>query len=161
MPLNEDAMATINLRVNGKAQAIEADPASPLLYALADDLKLNGPKFGCGLAQCGSCTVLYDGEPIRSCTTSIGDVAGHEITTVEGLGSIENLHPIQKAFIEEQAMQCGFCLSGPMLYGKALIDKNPGATEAEILRALNGLICRCYSHGRMVKAIQRYGQEVR
>ena len=97
-------MAIINLRVNGKAQSIDADPDSPLLYALSDELKLNGPKFGCGLAQCGACTVLYDGDPIRSCTTSIGDVAGHDITTIEGLGSTDKLHPVQKAFIDEQAM---------------------------------------------------------
>ena len=154
-------MATINLRVNGRAQTVDADPDSPLLYVLADDLKLNGPKFGCGLAQCGSCTVLFDGEPIRSCTTSVGDVAGHDITTIEGLGTIDKLHPIQKAFIDEQALQCGFCLSGPMLYGKTIIDKNPNATEAEILRGLNGLICRCHAHVRMVKALQRYAQEVR
>ena len=154
-------MAIINLRVNGKAQSIDADPDSPLLYALSDELKLNGPKFGCGLAQCGACTVLYDGDPIRSCTTSIGDVAGHDITTIEGLGSTDKLHPVQKAFIDEQAMQCGFCLSGPMLYGKTFIDKNPNATEAEIVRALNGLICRCHAHVRMVKALQRYALEVR
>ena len=154
-------MAMINLKVNGKAVSVDADPDSPLLYALSDDLKLNGPKFGCGLAQCGACTVLYDGEPIRSCTTSIGDVAGHDITTIEGLGTIDRLHPIQKAFIDEQALQCGFCLSGPMLYGKAYIDKNPSASEADILRALNGLLCRCHAHTRMVKALQRYAQEVR
>jgi nicotinate dehydrogenase subunit A len=154
-------MATINLRVNGRAQTVDADPDSPLLYVLADDLKLNGPKFGCGLAQCGACTVLFDGEPIRSCTTSVGDVAGHEITTIEGLGTIDRLHPIQKAFIDEQAIQCGFCLSGPMLYGKVFIDKNPGASEAQIVGALNGLICRCHTHVRMVKALQRYAQEVR
>ena len=154
-------MAMINLKVNGKAVSVDADPDSALLYALSDDLKLNGPKFGCGLAQCGACTVLYDGEPIRSCTTSIGDVAGHDITTIEGLGTIDRLHPIQKAFIDEQALQCGFCLSGPMLYGKAYIDKNPSASEADILRALNGLLCRCHAHTRMVKALQRYAQEVR
>ncbi len=154
-------MAMINLKVNGKAVSVDADPDSPLLYALSDDLKLNGPKFGCGLAQCGACTVLYDGEPIRSCTTSIGDVAGHDITTIEGLGTVDRLHPIQKAFIDEQALQCGFCLSGPMLYGKAYIDKNPSASEADILRALNGLLCRCHAHTRMVKALQRYAQEVR
>jgi len=153
-------MATFNLRVNGTSRTVEADPDSPLLYVLSDDLKLNGPKFGCGLAQCGACTVLYDGEPIRSCTTIVSDVAGHDITTIEGLGTIDKLHPIQKAFIDEQAVQCGFCLSGPMLYGKTFIDKNPRASEAEILKALNGLICRCHTHVRMVKALQRYAQGV-
>lgn len=154
-------MAAINFRVNGRAVTVDGDADSPLLYALSDNLRLNGPKLGCGLAQCGSCTVLLDGEPIRSCTTGLGEAAGHEVTTIDGLGTIERLHPLQKAFIDEQALQCGFCLSGPMLYGKTFIDKNPNATEAEIVRALDGLLCRCHAHTRMVKALQRYAQEVK
>jgi len=125
-----------------------------------DDLELNGPKFGCGLAQCGACTVLLDGQPIRSCVRQMASVDGHEITTIEGLGTEENPHPIQRAFTEEQAVQCAFCISGIMLYGKIFIDQNPGATEGQIITALNGLLCRCYSHTRMVRALLRYAQEV-
>jgi nicotinate dehydrogenase subunit A len=135
------------------------DPDTPLLYVLQDDLKLNGPKFGCGLGQCGACTVLMDGQPIRSCDTAMSDVNGHEITTIEGLGTVDNPHPIQAAFIAEQAMHCGYCISGPMLYGKAFIDQQPGASEADILQALSGLICRCHSHTRMVRALVRYAKE--
>ncbi len=128
---------------------------------MPEDLQLNGPKFGCGAAQCGACTVLVDGVPIRSCRRPMSTVSGREVTTIEGLGTTENPHPIQTAFIEEQAGQCAFCISGPMLYGKVFIDQNPGATEDQIIQALNGLICRCYSHLRMVRALVRYAQEVR
>jgi nicotinate dehydrogenase subunit A len=140
-----------------RAATVEADPETPLLYTLADDLELNGPKFGCGQAQCGSCTVLMDGEPTRCCVVPVKQAAGREILTIES----KTLRVLQNAFIEEQAVQCGFCLSGPMLQGKAFIDKNPNASEAEILRALSGLICRCYAHVRMVKALQRYAREIR
>src|SRR5262245_61505294 len=118
----------INLTVNGKSVSVDVDPDTPLLYVLSEDLKLNGTKFGCGLAQCGACTVLLDGEPARSCTTLTSDAADHDILTIEGLGTEENPHPIQQAFIAEQAVQCGFCISGPMLYGKAFVDQNPGAS---------------------------------
>src|SRR5213593_522640 len=128
-------MAAVSLKVNGRSYMVDADPGTPLLYVLTDDVQLNGPKFGCGLAECGSCTVLLDGEPIRSCVTPISDVVGHEVTSIEGLGTLEKPHPIQTAFIEEQAVQCGYCISGPMLYGKAYIDKNPNATQEEILQA--------------------------
>src|SRR5262249_13758475 len=138
----------VTMKVNGRSYTAEVDPETPLLYVLADDLQLNGPKFGCGLAQCGACTVLLDGQPIRSCITPISEMAGHEITTIEGLGTLDNLHPIQKAFIAEQAAQCGYCLSGPMLYGKAFIDQNPNATEDAIIQALDGLLCRCHTHFR-------------
>jgi nicotinate dehydrogenase subunit A len=154
-------MATIHFRLNGQPATVDADPDSPLLTALTDDLALNGPKFGCGIAQCGSCTVLMDGAPVRPCVIPVAKAEGHEITTIEGLGTVDRLHPLQRAFIEEQAVQCGFCLSGPMLQGKVFIDKNPNATEAEILHALNGVICRCHTHTRMVKALQRYAREVR
>jgi nicotinate dehydrogenase subunit A len=152
-------MAAITMTVNGNAYSADVDPDTPLLYVLQDDLKLNGPKFGCGLGQCGACTVLMDGQPIRSCDTAMSDVNGHEITTIEGLGTVDNPHPIQAAFIAEQAMHCGYCISGPMLYGKAFIDQQPGASEADILQALSGLICRCHSHTRMVRALVRYAKE--
>ncbi|HYL35430.1 MAG TPA: (2Fe-2S)-binding protein [Bryobacteraceae bacterium] len=154
-------MAAYSLTVNGNAVSLEVDdPNTPLLYLLKDNLSLNGPKFGCGLGQCGSCTVLLDGQPIRSCITAISDSAGHEVITIEGLGTPDNPHPIQQAFIEEQAMHCGYCLSGPMLYGKAFIDQNPGATQDQILAALgqSQLLCRCHSHNRMLRALVRYAQ---
>ncbi len=154
-------MPVYTLTVNGQPYSVEVDPPStPLLYVLMDDLELNGPKFGCGLAQCGACTVLLDGQPIRSCVRQVSSADGHEITTIEGLGTKENPHPIQRAFTEEQAVQCAFCISGIMLYGKTYIDQHPGATEGEIITALNGLLCRCYSHTRMVRALLRYAQEV-
>jgi nicotinate dehydrogenase subunit A len=153
-------MAVVSLTVNGKLYSLDVDTDSPLLYILQDNLNLNGPKFGCGLGQCGACTVLVDGQPIRSCITVTSAVAGHEVTTIEGLGTLDNLHPLQSAFIAEQAMQCGYCISGPMLYGKAFIDQNPKATAADILNALNGLLCRCHAHARMLKALVRYAQGV-
>ena len=151
----------ITFSVNGESRTVDVDPATFLLYVLTEDLQLNGPKFGCGLAQCGACTVLVDGVPIRSCRRPMSTVDGREVTTIEGLGTTENPHPIQTAFIEEQAGQCAYCISGPMLYGKVFIDQNPGATEDQIIQALNGLICRCYTHVRMVRALVRYAQEVR
>ena len=154
-------MAVVNLTVNGRNYAVDTDPETPLLYVLTDDLELNGPKFGCGLSQCGSCTVLLDGAPIRSCQTALSRVGARKVTTIEGLGTIDKPHPIQKAFIDEQAMQCGHCISGPMLYGKAFIDRNPNASEDQIVKALDGLICRCYAHVRMVRALVRYAREVK
>jgi nicotinate dehydrogenase subunit A len=148
------------LNVNGGAYSVEVDdPTTPLLYILQENLKLNGPKFGCGLAECGACTVLLDGQPIRSCVTAISDSAGHQITTIDGLATPDGLDPIQTAFIEEQAMQCGYCISGPMLYGKAFIDQNPNATQQDIIQALSGLLCRCHAHTRMVRALVRYAEE--
>ena len=153
-------MAVYNLNVNGKRHSVDVDdPTTPLLYILQENLQLNGPKFGCGLGQCGSCTVLLDGEPIRSCITQISDSADHAIISIEGLGSPERPHPIQQAFITEQAMHCGYCISGPMLYGYAYIEKNPNASRAQILQALSGLLCRCHSHQRMMNALERYAQE--
>jgi nicotinate dehydrogenase subunit A len=152
-------LANITLTVNGGPYSADVDPDTPLLYVLQDDLKLNGPKFGCGLAQCGACTVLLDGEPIRSCVTPMSKAAGHSVTTIEGLGTVDNPHPIQTAFITEQAMHCGFCISGPMLYRKVFIDGQPNATEADIAQALRGLLCRCYAHTRMIKALVRYAKE--
>lgn len=153
-------MPRISLRVNGKAVAVDVDdPNIPLLYVLTDDLRLNGPKYGCGVAQCGSCTVLMDGLPIRSCVTPVSRAKG-AITTIEGLGTVDKPHPIQQAFIDEQAIQCGYCVSGVMLYGKAYIDRNPGATDDQIANALTGLICRCHAHFRILKALRRYANGV-
>jgi nicotinate dehydrogenase subunit A len=153
-------MASLNLTVNGQPVTVDVDPDSPLLNVLSDNLQLNGPKFGCGLSECGACTVLMDGQPIRSCSTAMSDANGHDILTIEGLGTVDNPHPLQSAFIAEQAAQCGYCLSGPMLYGKVFVEQNPGATAADISQALDGLLCRCHTHTRMVKALLRYAQGV-
>ena len=159
-------MAAYQLNVNGGSHSVDVDdPNTPLLYILQENLQLNGPKFGCGLGQCGSCTILLGGQAIRSCITPVSMAVGQPIITIEGLGTIENPHPIQQAFIDEQAMHCGYCLSGPMLYGYAFIEQNPNATEAQILNALSPsvagqLLCRCHSHQRMLKALVRYAQEV-
>ena len=151
-------MSTITLKVDGRAHTLDLDPTTPLLYVLSDDLELRGPKFGCGLAQCGACTVIVKGQAIRSCVTPVGTVAGSEITTLDGLGTIQNPHPIQKAFIEEQAMQCGFCLNGVIMTAKAFVDRNPKATGAQIQQAMSGVLCRCFTHVRMLRAIKRYAQ---
>ena len=153
-------MATIALIVNGRSHSVDLDPATPLLYALSDDIALNGPKFGCGLGQCGACTVIVGGRAIRSCQTPVSSVAGAEITTLEGLGTPERPHPIQKAFIDEQAAQCGFCLNGIILTAKAFLDERPKASDAEIQQAMSGVLCRCFAHARMLRAIKRYAQEV-
>ncbi len=148
-------MAVISLTVNGRAHSVDVDPTTPLLYVLSDDLQLNGPKFGCGLGQCGCCTVIAAGQAVRSCVTPVSAVTG-EITTLEGLGTLEQPHPIQQAFIDEQAVQCGFCLSGVIMTAKALLDRNPRASEPEIRQALSNVLCRCAAHSRMIKAISRY-----
>jgi len=154
-------MSSLTLRVNGRPVSVNVDPATPLLYVLSDDLGLRGPKFGCGLGQCGCCTVIVKGEAIRSCVTPVNAVAGSEIMTLEGLGTVEKPHPIQKAFVDEQAMQCGFCVSGVILTAKAFLDRNPKATEPEIRQAMSGVLCRCHAHVRMMRAIKRYAQEVK
>ena len=153
-------MANITLNVNGRSHTVDVDPATPLLYVLSDDLALNGPKFGCGLGQCGACTVIARGRAIRSCVTPVNTVAGAAITTLEGLGSIERPHPIQQAFIDEGAAQCGFCLSGVILTAKAFVDEHPKPSDAQIQDALSGVLCRCFAHTRMLRAIRRYAQEV-
>lgn len=147
---------SIRLKVNGRTHTVDVDPATPLLYVLSDDLALNGPKFGCGLGQCGCCMVIARGQAIRSCVTAVGSVAGAEITTLEGLGTVEKPHPIQQAFIDEQAMQCGFCVNGVIMTAKALLDRTPKASEPEIRRAMSNVLCRCGSHTRMLRAIRRY-----
>lgn len=154
-------MSTIAFSVNGRSHSLELDPATPLLYVLSDDLALNGPKFGCGLGQCGACTVIANGRAIRSCTTPVGTMTGADLTTLDGLGTAENPHPLQKAFIQEQAAQCGFCLSGVILTAKALLDSNPNAGEPEIKQALSGVLCRCFTHTRMLRAISNYARERR
>lgn len=154
-------MAEVKLTVNGKAHTADVDPDMPLLDLLIEDLRLNGPKFGCGLSQCGACTVLLDGVPTRSCVTPCSASAGKKVTTIEGLGSTSNLHRLQQIFIEEQAVQCGYCVSGVMLYGKTYVDSHPGASREDIVAALSGVICRCYTHTRMVRAFERYAKEVK
>jgi len=154
-------MASYALRVNGKTRAVSVEPSTPLLYVLRNDLELNGPKFGCGLSQCGACTVLMDGKPIRSCVTPVASAAKGQITTIEGLGTLERLHPLQRAFIAEQACQCGYCGNGMVMSAKALLDGNPAPTELEIKRALDGHLCRCASHNRIVRAVQRAAREMR
>ena len=153
-------MSAINLKVNGRTHAVDLDPATPLLYLLSDDLELRGPKFGCGLGQCGACTASVNGAAVRTCITPVSVVAGKEIVTLEGLGSPEKPHPIQQAFIDEQAAQCGFCLNGVILTAKAFLDKHPRATEAEMQEALSGVLCRCFTHTRMHAAIRRYRKAV-
>ncbi|HVB37149.1 MAG TPA: (2Fe-2S)-binding protein [Vicinamibacterales bacterium] len=149
-------MPPIALTVNGRRHTIDVDPATPLLYVLSDDLGLNGPKFGCGLGQCGACTVIVRGQAIRSCVTPVRLMAGAEITTLEGLGSPDKPHPIQQAFIDEQAAQCGFCLNAVIMTAKAFLDQHPTAGEEEIRSALSNVLCRCFTHTRLMKAIDRY-----
>lgn len=151
----------VSLKVNGQSHTVDVDPTTPLLYVLSDDLALRGPKFGCGLGQCGCCTVIVKGAAVRSCITPVQTMNGAEITTLEGLGTLEKPHALQKAFIDEQAMQCGFCLSGVMLTAKVALDKNPRASDAQLRQALSTVLCRCGAHVRMMKAIKRYQQEVR
>jgi nicotinate dehydrogenase subunit A len=139
---------------------VETDPGTPLLYVLGEDLGLNGPKFGCGLGQCGACTVIVNGRAIRSCITPAESLAGMEITTLEGIGTPEKLHPLQQAFIDEQAAQCGFCVNAVIMTSKALLDKNPKASRAEITQALSNVFCRCYTHVRMYRAIEKAQKEM-
>jgi nicotinate dehydrogenase subunit A len=153
-------MSAISLKVNGRSQTVDLDPATPLLHVLSDDLGLRGPKFGCGLALCGSCIVLVKGRAIRSCVTPVGAVAGADVTTLEGLGTPEAPHPIQRAFIEEQAAQCGFCLNGVILTAKALLDRTPKASDEQIRQELSAVLCRCFAHVRIMRAIKRYAREM-
>ena len=154
-------MASFSLRVNGATRTVSVEPETPLLYVLRNDLELNGPKFGCGLAQCGACTVLLDGKAVRSCVTPVSAAVKARVTTIEGLGTAERLHPLQRAFIEEQACQCGYCGSGMVMSAKALLDRNPQPSERQIKQALNGHLCRCASHNRIVRAVQRAAKEMR
>jgi nicotinate dehydrogenase subunit A len=149
-------MAAISLRVNGHVHVVDVDPETPLLYVLSDELQLRGPKFGCGLAQCGACTVIVQGQAVRSCVTPVSAVKEQAVVTLEGLGAPDKPHAIQEAFIEEGAAQCGFCLSGVMLTAKVLLDENPKASEEQIREALSRVLCRCFTHTRIMRAIQRY-----
>lgn len=150
----------VSLKVNGASRSVPAEPDTPLLYVLRNDLELNGAKFGCGAAQCGACTVLVDGQAVRSCVTPIGSLANAEITTLEGLGSLDKPHALQRAFIDEQAAQCGYCINGMIMSAKALLDKNPRPTETDVRQALMDNLCRCGTHNRIVRAVLRASNEM-
>ena len=145
----------IAIEVNGKVHEVDADPDTPLLYVLRNDLALNGAKFGCGLGQCGACTVLVDGRAVFSCMTPISTLGGRRIRTVEGLGTIERPGPMQRAFIEEQAAQCGYCMNGMIMQAKAFLDQTAKPSAAEIKAALANNLCRCGTHAQIVRAVQR------
>ncbi len=148
-------MAQITLKVNGKSRVVNTDPNTPLLYVLRNDLELHGPRFGCGLSQCGACSVIMDGNAIRSCVTPVSAAQNRNITTLEGLGTVAQPHALQAAFIEEQAAQCGYCMNGMIINAKVLLDKNPHPSDEEIKVALNPILCRCGSHLRVIRAIKR------
>lgn len=152
-------MAKVSLKVNGRVSSIEVDPQTPLLYVLRNDMGLNAPKFGCGLAQCGACTVVVNGTAVRSCSVPVGSMEGQEVVTLEGLGSVEKPHAIQKAFIEEQAAQCGYCINGMMMTAYAFLKTNPRPTDRQIKAALNNNLCRCGTHLRIIRAVKRAAAE--
>jgi nicotinate dehydrogenase subunit A len=152
---------TTTLQVNGRACVVQADAETPLLYALRNDLGLIGTRYGCGLGQCGACTVIIDGKAVQSCDMPVSAAVGKQITTVEALGTDENLHPLQRAFIAEQAAQCGYCASGILMAAKALLDVNKNPSDGEIRAALEGNLCRCGTQGRILRAIKRAAQEMR
>jgi nicotinate dehydrogenase subunit A len=149
------AMAMISLKVNGKSHVVDTDPSTPLLYVLRNDLGMHGPRFGCGLGQCGACTIVLNGESRRSCRVPVTEAQGRDILTLEGLGSVAHPHPLQTAFIEEQAAQCGYCMNGMIMEAKVLLDKKPHPSVGEIKQALNNNLCRCGSHLRVIRAVQR------
>jgi nicotinate dehydrogenase subunit A len=151
-------MKEIPLKVNGRQHLLAVDPETPLLFVLNDELGLRGPRFGCGMAQCGACTVMMRGQVVRSCVMPLKAVGQDEVTTLEGLGTLEQPHPIQQAFIDEGAAQCGFCLSGVILTAKAVLDVKPAASDQEIRDALGGVLCRCFAHTRMLRAIRKYAE---
>ncbi len=150
----------VSLKVNGAMRSVPAEPDTPLLYVLRNDLELNSAKFGCGLAQCGACTVLVDGRPVRSCVTEIGSLGESEVTTLEGLGTMANPHPLQHAFMDLQAAQCGYCISGMIMSAKALLDQNPHPAEAQVRDGLAGNLCRCGTHARIVRAVLKASESV-
>jgi nicotinate dehydrogenase subunit A len=151
----------ITLSVNGRSQQLDVEPDTPLLYALRGGLDLNGPKFGCGLAQCGACTVLLDGAAVRSCSIAVSRAAGKKVVTLEGLGSAAKPHPVQQAFIDEQAAQCGYCTNGMIMTAKALLDRTPNPTDRQIRQALAENLCRCGTHQRIVAAVKRAAESMR
>lgn len=146
---------TVHLNVNGQAHDVTVEPGTRLLYVLRDDLGLHGPKFGCGLSQCGACTIHLDGQAVHSCILPVEAADGHAVTTLEGLGTVAHPDPLQQAFIDEQAVQCGYCINGMIMTAKALLKKNPHPTRDEIKQALDGNLCRCGTHMRIVRAIER------
>ena len=148
----------INLKVNGVPRSVTAEPDTPLLYVLRNDFELNGAKYGCGLSQCGACTVLIDGQAMRSCVTPISALEKSEIMTIEGLGSIDKPHVLQQAFIEEQAAQCGYCTNGMIMSAKELLDRNPRPSEPDVRAALASNLCRCGTHNRIIRAVLRAAQ---
>jgi nicotinate dehydrogenase subunit A len=148
----------INLKVNGVPRSVTAEPDTPLLYVLRNDFELNGAKYGCGLSQCGACTVLIDGQAVRSCVTPISALEKSEIMTIEGLGSIDKPHVLQQAFIEEQAAQCGYCTNGMIMSAKELLDRNPRPSEPDVRAALASNLCRCGTHNRIIRAVLRAAQ---
>jgi nicotinate dehydrogenase subunit A len=151
----------ITLQVNGRAVQVDADPATPLLYVLRDHLAMNGARFGCGLGQCGACTVIVDGEPVFSCLTPVSVLAGRSIRTLEGLGTAEDPGPVQRAFIEEQAAQCGYCIPGMIVRAQALLEKNPAASDDEIREHMRPNLCRCGTHVRILRAVRRAAREMK
>jgi len=153
-------MAQITLNVNGKSRMVDVDPTTPLLYVLRDDLELHGPRFGCGLSQCGACTVIIDGNTVRSCSYPVSSAKNKQITTLEGLGTVAHPHALQAAFVEEQAAQCGYCMNGMIMTAKVLLDKNPHPNDEDIKRALEGNLCRCGSHLRVIRAVKRAAAKV-
>lgn len=151
---------TLTIHVNGRNHTVAAEPETPLLYVLRNDLKLKGARFGCGLGQCGACTVLVDGKPVQSCDFPLSAAAGTRVTTVEGLAADGKLHPLQQAFITEQAAQCGYCVTGIIMAAKALLDANPRPSDGEVRAALKGNLCRCGTHQRILRAIHRAAEEL-
>jgi len=151
----------ITLKVNGRDREVAAQPNTPLLYVLRNDLGLKGSRFGCGTGHCGACTVLLDGQAVQSCDTPLWSAANHEITTIEGLGRTDALHPLQRAFIEEQAVQCGYCINGIIMSAASLLVKNPKPTRDDIAQALDRHLCRCGTHVRVFRAIERAAKEMR
>jgi aerobic-type carbon monoxide dehydrogenase small subunit (CoxS/CutS family) len=152
-------MSEFTLNVNGETHTLDVDPATPLLYVLRNDLGLRGPRFGCGLGQCGACTVLVDGRAVRSCNRPTSEITG-EITTLEGLSANGELHPVQQAWIDEQVPQCGYCQNGQILTAKALLDRNPDPTDAQIRRGMNPIICRCMTYHRIQGAVRRAAESM-
>ena len=153
-------MAIITLNVNGRSHRVDVDPTTPLLYVLRNDLDLHGPRFGCGLGQCGACTVIIRGEAVRSCVRAVSTVQGAEITTLEGLAQDGKLHPLQQAWIDEQVPQCGFCQNGQIMTAKALLDKNPSPSDAQIRQGMSGALCRCMTYYRIQAAIKRAAKTI-
>jgi aerobic-type carbon monoxide dehydrogenase small subunit (CoxS/CutS family) len=151
---------TISINVNGKDHVVEAEPDTPLLYVLRDDLELNGAKYGCGLGQCGACTVHIDGKPIFSCLTPVGLLDGRKVRTIEGLGSVEKPNIVQKAFQDEQAAQCGYCIAGMIMRAQALLDRNPSPSEEQIRLHMQPNLCRCGTHARILRAVHRASREI-